>query len=161
MKRTLVIIAALVVAAAAGVSGFWFGVREGTKLASMVDSAPRGMISLHNIRALDAGKTGNLRILFESDIDSALMWWDTLSSHPLRPVLGELLGFDPMPYSEKYIRELAVYRRDNPSPLVSSLEDPRVLENLARNNPQLAQELVERGRDTAEAIRNTVNRYAQ
>jgi hypothetical protein len=103
---------ALVVATAA----FWFGMREGMRLGVMLDSAPRGSIAVAHLRALDAGKTGNLRISLEGDVDMALIWAYYVQDYPLRPLFEPVWGY-PLYYHAESLQRVATYRKATPSPL--------------------------------------------
>lgn len=116
MTRVRFILIALTLALVVGAGAFWFGVREGMRLGVMLDSVPRGAIALHNLRALDTGKTGNMRIGLEGDVDTAMIWSYHLQEYPLHSLLEPVWGY-PMHYHTDYLKRLTTYRKSTPSPL--------------------------------------------
>jgi hypothetical protein len=115
MNRAKFVIVALGVALIVGAGAFWLGVREGMQLGVMLDSVPRGAIALHHLRALDTGKTGNMRIGLEGDVNMALIWSYHTQEHPLHGFLEPLWGY-PMHYHTDYLRRLTNHRKATPSP---------------------------------------------
>jgi hypothetical protein len=116
------------------VAAFWLGFREGANVGLMVDSLPRGAMALHHIAGIERGKTQNVLISLESDVDMALLWGHHLEHHPLRSVLEPAWGL-PLSLSEQYLTRLADYRQQHPSPLGA--------EALAKEPPPQTEEQIE------------------
>jgi hypothetical protein len=110
---------------------------------------------------LDKGPADNLRILFESDIDSGLQWWAHLEEYPLFGVINELSGQDVVPGVQRYVRRIATYRKDHDSPLSDPARIERMLENARQNDPALAKDLEQGGREADENIKNMIEKYAE
>jgi hypothetical protein len=116
MTRAKVITLSCGIALAIAAVAFWFGMREGIRIGVMLDSVPRGSIAVAQLRALDAGKTGNLRINLEGNVDMALVWAYELQEHPLYPLFEPVWGY-PLRYHAQSLQRLANYRKTTPSPL--------------------------------------------
>ena len=58
----------------------------------MLDSIPRGGISLSHLERVSQGVTKNMVTSFEADVDLALIWAYQLEQHPLMPALEPLWG---------------------------------------------------------------------
>jgi hypothetical protein len=112
MAITLGVATALVIALAA----FWFGMYQGMSLGIMLDSVPRGSIAIYHLRALDSGKTGNMRLGLENQVDAALISAYHVQEHPLRALLEPVWGY-PMQYRAASLQRLADYRKATLSPL--------------------------------------------
>lgn len=110
-SRRIVLFTAFAVALVA--SSFWLGFREGAHVSLLIDSAPRGALSLDQ---LERGTTRNTAISLETDIDVALLWSDRLEQSALYPLLEPLWGL-PVSSNAEYLHRLATYRRAHPSPL--------------------------------------------
>ena len=80
----------------------------------MLDSIPRGGISLSHLERVSQGVTKNMVTSFEADVDLALIWAYQLEQHPLMPALEPLWG---LRMSEESLTRLANYRKLNLSPL--------------------------------------------
>jgi hypothetical protein len=91
---------------------------------------PRGVVAAQHLRALEAGKTDNIAISLEFDVDNGLVWGYEILEHPMRPLWGPLWGFDVGPQLEQYATRLADYRRDHPSLMRAGTkdEDPQGVE---------------------------------
>ena len=126
MKRATVVVALFSVAMAGATGGYWLGFRHAWQRALMAEAPVRGAIAIHQLRALDQGQSDNLRISFESDIDSGLMWWAQLEDFPLFDAINTLSGQAVTPDVEKYVRRLATYRKGHESPL----RDPVLIANI-------------------------------
>lgn len=96
------------------VISFWLGFREGAQVGVMVDSIPRGSISVSHLSKVRQGATRNTVASFESDVDLALIWAYRLEQHPLAPAFEPLWGLH---VSEESLTRLANYRKTNLSPL--------------------------------------------
>src|SRR5438093_2361896 len=113
------------------VLGLWVGVREGSKLALLVEQAPRGVIALKLLSAARDGKPERIKNILELYVDQGLVGaHDYLQSplrpffeSPVRPYLGLLWELDPNSYIEQYAIELANYRKNNPSPIPAYLAE--------------------------------------
>lgn len=99
-----------------GAAAFWLGMREGLRRGVMLDSVPRGVIALAYLRALTAGKTENMRIGLEHDVDMAIIWSYHIQQYPLHPLLEPVWGY-PMHYHADYLQRLANHRKSVPSPM--------------------------------------------
>jgi hypothetical protein len=162
MKRYLIFGTwALLLASAAAVGGYWWGFRDGSRLGLMADAAPRGAVAIGNLRLLEKDQTDSVRFYLESEVDSALMWWHELDRFPLRRALNILSGGDVIPGDEKYVRRLATYRREHPSPLDDPSLNQRMLEDVAAADPSMAKELQEGERKRRQAIRDMIQKYGQ
>jgi len=123
----------------------------------MIDSAPRGAIALHHLKAIASGQTTNTLVSLESDIDTALLWNHRLQEESLRLVVEPILGFD-LDANRKYLTRLADYRRDHASPLGP--------EAVAKPEPQSEKDrefrtwLIEGARQNQAIISQMVERYA-
>src|SRR5450755_3788442 len=114
MKRIAIAISVVLVCAASGAAGYWFGFRDAYPLGLMADAAPRGMLAIRYLNALDAGKTDRLRTAFEFDIDNGLIWSHYLSEAPFHDHWQALWGV-PNLEASGYLPRLADYRRSHPS----------------------------------------------
>jgi hypothetical protein len=101
------------------VGSFWLGFREGAEASLLVDAAPRGSISLYHLEGLRQGKTKNMVIGLESDIDIALLSADRIDHHPLQPIFEPVFGL-PISSSSQILVRLANYRKSNASPLTAA-----------------------------------------
>ena len=120
MNRPSVVTAILVAAALSSAGSFWFGFREGAAAAFLVAWPPRAFISLRNIEWIRDEKTKNALSFLESDVDSGLMWAMTLDDYPLKDFLEPVWGIS-VTGSEKYLVQLADYRKNHKSPLSAGL----------------------------------------
>ena len=109
------VLAMSVVVVALPLFGFWIGFREGAEVGIMLDAVPRGGISLFHLSKTDQGATKSTVTALESDVDLALIWAHRIEEHPLAPVMGPLLGLEPL--SKESLERLANYRKAHPSPL--------------------------------------------
>ena len=158
MMRAKVIALACGIALVAATVAFWFGMREGMRLGAMLDSAPRGSIAVAHLRALDAGKTGNLRISLESDVDMALIWGYQIQDYPLRSLFEPVWGY-PLHYQVKSLERVANYRKTTPSPLRAEAlaKEPLPPGEEARTNREW---LIDGARENDKIIDLMVLRYA-
>ena len=116
MVRARFVLLCCGIALAIATAAFWFGIQEGMRLGVMLDSVPRGSIAVGQLRALDEGKPGNLRINLEGNVDMALIWAHEVQDHPLRPLFEPVWGY-PLHYHRESLQRLANYRKAVPSPL--------------------------------------------
>jgi hypothetical protein len=102
---------------ALALGSFWLGFREGAVVGLLVDAAPRGSMSLHQLESLkNNGLTQNVAIALEGDIDLALLYADQYERHLLHPLLEPIWGI-PVSSSSSRLGRLAEYRKLNASPL--------------------------------------------
>src|SRR5437867_5528175 len=67
------------------VLGLWVGVREGSKLALLVEQAPRGVIALKLLSAARDGKPERIKNILELYVDQGLVGAHDYLQSPLRP----------------------------------------------------------------------------
>ena len=127
----------------------------------MVAAAPQGAVALWQVQLLDVGRTEEVKFKLESDVDSGLIWWYETSRSPLRPLLNQLSGTDVVPNYEKYIRQLAAYRKTHPSPVLDPALTAQVQSNLAKVDPDFGAMAAEGARDAQRAIDAMVTEYGQ
>jgi hypothetical protein len=158
MTRARFITIALTFAVVVGVGAFWLGMREGMRLGVMLDSVPRGAIALDHLRALDAGKTGNMRVGLEGDVDIAMIWSYHIQEYPLHPLLEPVWGY-PMHYHADYLQRLANHRKSTPSPMRADAlaKEPVPLGEEARANRE---DLLEGARENDKIIQLMIKRYS-
>jgi hypothetical protein len=160
MKRHLILgTAALLLALGAAVGGYWLGFRHGSRLALMADAAPRGAVAIGNLHLLEKGQTNSVRFYLESEVDSGLMWWHELDQFPLRRALNALSGGDVIPGDEMYVRRLAIYRKEHPSPLDDPSLNREMLEHMP--DPSVVNDLEEGDRSRRQAIKEMLQKYGQ
>ena len=159
MKRWQVLTVVLVAVVSSGTFGFWLGFRDGWSRGVAADSGPRGALAVAGLKAIEADRLDNVRLMLESDVDNGLMGWDSLSHWPLLPAVKVLVGEDRSTY-ETYIRRLAQYRKTHPSPFADPAIGAEFARNLAEVDPAEAAAVHERHRRVHEAIDAVVRRYA-
>ena len=94
---------------------FWLGFREGAEVGLMLDSGPRGGISLFHLQSMEKGATRNMTTSLESDVDLALIWAHRLEGYPLLPAIEPLWGISTQ--NRGSLERLANYRKGHPSPM--------------------------------------------
>jgi hypothetical protein len=160
MKRYLLLgTVALLLASAAAVGGYWLGFRHGCRLGLMADAAPRGAVAIGNLRLLEKGQTDSVRFYLESEVDSGLIWWNELDRFPLRRALNTLSGGDVIPGDETYVRRLAIYRKEHPSPLDDRRLNQEMLEHVP--DPAVIKDLEEGDRTRRQVIKEMLQKYGQ
>jgi hypothetical protein len=124
----------------------------------MLDSVPRGAIALDHLGALDAGKTGNMRIALEGDVDLAMIWSYHIQEYPLHPFLEPVWGY-PMHYHADYLQRLANHRNSTPSPMRADAlaREPVPPGAEAQANRE---DLLEGARENDKIIQLMIKRYA-
>lgn len=161
MKQLSIGFALLVALGLAAASGYWMGFRHAWGLGLQADAPVRGSIAIAHLKMLERGQASDLRIPFEAEIDSGLMWWAQLEDHPMYPFLNVLTGQEIVPDYELYVKRVANYRKANKSPL----RDPVLVESMLRSvrekDAGFADELVEGGRQSDAAIDRMVEKYGQ
>jgi hypothetical protein len=115
MKRWQIAALLLVACGFSAAAGFWVGFREAWTLGVAVDNLPRGARSVAHLQAIRAGKIRPVELGLEFDVDNGLLWGFEVMNHPLRELWGPLWGLDVYPGYERYLTQLANYRRDHPS----------------------------------------------
>jgi hypothetical protein len=160
MKPWAIVVVIVCVAVVSAIGGFWFGFRQAWGMGVMADAAPRGAIAIAHIRWLDNGRTGDVKMQLESDIDSGLLWWHELSHSKLSGVLNTLSGSDVYPTNEEYVRRLAVYRKAHPSPFWDPKLQAETEATMAKADPAIAADFVEAGRTSRRAIEEEISKYA-
>jgi hypothetical protein len=141
-------------------AGFWFGFNEGAKAGVLLDSIPRGSISLAYLEKVKTyqGISKNMVTAFESDIDVGLLFAHRLEEHPLFPVLEPLWGL-PVSHAKAPLMRLATYRHSHPSPLRAEALSAEPFPDSAEG-AALRKETLDGARRTDEAISSMVSRYA-
>lgn len=146
----------VLLAVAIAAMSFWLGFREGAQVGIMVDSIPRGSISLAHLGKVQQGVSRNMVTAFEGDVDLALIWAYRLEQHPLAPALEPLWG---LRVSEQSLTRLASYRKANPSPLgaqaLAAEPVPDTPEAVAAHK-----DLLEGARQNERVISSMVAKYA-
>jgi hypothetical protein len=99
--------------------GFW----SGLSASLLLESTPKGVLAAANLKALESGKTEPLKLYLESDVDQALSYYSLQKEAWWYPVFksGALL-VNPDEY-ERYIRSVANYRKQHPSPTKEDVFD--------------------------------------
>ncbi len=126
----------------------------------MVESAPRGVVGLQLMRSIDAGRAHEATYYFESQVDSGLMFWHDVQNSALYPFLNQLSGTDVTPGAEKYVRQLAAFRKDHPSPLWDPEDMAEVETYLREHKPKTAEDLLKGSREAQAAMDAVVLEYA-
>jgi N-acyl-D-aspartate/D-glutamate deacylase len=150
----------LVVALVSAGVGFGIGFRQAWTLGSTVDSTGRGVAGLQLMRSIDAGRTHEVTYYFESQVDAGLMSWHSVQSSTLYPFLNQLSGVDVTPGMEPYVRQLAAYRKNNPSPLWDPRDMAKVEAYLRDHKPETAEDSIAASRAAKEAMDSVVSEYA-
>jgi hypothetical protein len=113
------------------------------------------------VKLLEQGRLSDLRMLYESDIDSGLVWWAQLEDDRTYRLLNVLSGHAVVPQYEQYVKRAATYRKSNKSPL----RDPTLVESMLKSareaDPAFARDLEDGGREVEQAIDRMVKKYAQ
>ena len=158
MKRSHIALAFAFSCVASGVIGYWLGFREALPLGIAADFLPRGVIAVGHLKALRTGKTENMAIALEYDVDTALIMGEELFQHPLRNLTGPLWGFNFYPDYEGYAVRLADYRKEHPS-----LMKPDAFDNVPPDKERYREfyrELARGTRENIAKVNSMVERYA-
>lgn len=162
MKRNLLFCTlAFLLAAASAVGGYWWGFRQAWGLAQMADAGPRGALAIEQLHQLEKGTSEPIRLQLESEIDLGLTWWHQIDEFPLRFALNTLSGTDVIPEEETYVRRLAVYRKEHPSPLEDPSLNQQLLDNARKLDPAIAKDLEDSGREHRRIVQEMLERYGQ
>lgn len=158
MLRTLTFLAVAIVAAAVG---YGVGFRQAWSLGVMADAPARGAIAVSLLNALDRNQLDPIRTQLEAEVDSGLRWWAQVEQSPLHGVLNALSGQDLIPANLRYVRRVATYRKTHPSPLADPAVVTGMLESVGADDPDLAAELAEGGKEQDAAIARMSEKYGQ
>ncbi|MBS0376733.1 MAG: hypothetical protein JSR73_19320 [Proteobacteria bacterium] len=101
---------------AAGLGGYWAGLRSGVKLAEGSRSVEMGAVAVEELTLLETGHPDKARLFLEVGVDDGLIGWGDLTS--VRSRLSEaVFGSGLPPFDdERMVRLLARYRKAHPSP---------------------------------------------
>jgi hypothetical protein len=158
MLRTLTLLAVAIVAAAAG---YCIGFRQAWNLSVMADAPVRGAIAVGMLKSLDRNQLDPIRTQFEAEIDTGLIWWAELEQSPMQRALNALSGQDLIPANLRYVRRVATYRKTHPSLLADPAVVTGMLESVGADDPDLAAELAESGKEQDAAIARMIEKYGQ
>ncbi len=160
MKSRRVITSCLVVAFLSAGVGFWFGFRQAWTLGSTVNSVSHGVAGLQLMRSINEGRAHEATYYFESQVDAGLIGWHDVQNSTLYPFLNQLAGIDVTPGTETYVRQLAVYRKNVPSPLWDPKGMAKVEAYLREQKPKTAENLLATSRAAKDAMDAVVSEYA-
>lgn len=153
ITRTPLVVA---VSAALVVISFWLGFREGVRVGVMVDSVPRGGISLFQLNKINQGVSQNMVTALETDIDLGLLWAHQIEQHPLNPLFEPLWELQ---VSKAALTRLATYRAAHPSPLrVEALQTEEVPDT--PEGKAFRKDLLESAQKNEQIISAMVKKYA-
>jgi hypothetical protein len=161
MKRLAIVLSLTAAVGVAACSGYWLGFRHAWEMGLQADAPARGSLALGQLKMLETGRTSDLRTFFESDIDSGLLWWDQLEAYPLFGWINVLSGYDLLPDQVRFVRRIATYRKDHPSPLREPALIQQMLDSTRQKDPAFAAELEVSGREGDEAIDRMIRKYGQ
>lgn len=161
MKKYAVLLALVVAAVVAAAAGYWVGFRHAWEMGLMADAPIRGVLATHYLRALEKGRSDDLRTSFEGDIDVGLMMWALLEESPQFGAINALSGQDVVPGSEKYVRRLATYRKSHQSPLRDPELVERMLGSVRETDSTFAEDLEASGHEGDAAIDRMIEKYAE
>src|SRR5512147_2774329 len=115
MKRALIYVALAAGGLACAAGGYWLGFRDAWYLSISAASIPRAVVATHQLRYLRSGRPGPVIAALEFDVDKGLSWAEDVFDHPLRDLWKPVWGLDVYPGYERYVVQLASFRRENPS----------------------------------------------
>ena len=154
--RTARTIGFIAVSVALVVLSFWLGFREGVRVGVMVDSVPRGGISLFQLGKINQGASQNMVTMLETDVDLGLLWAHQIEQHPLNPLFEPLCDLQ---VSKESLVRLATYRAAHPSPLrAENLQTGGLTD--APEGKALRMNLLESARNNEQIISTMVKKYA-
>ena len=157
MQRILALLLLLV--ATSGCS-FWYGFREGSHVAVMLDAVPRGGLSLFQLENAKQGVvTKNMVTLLEGDIDQALVWAHQMEQYPIYSILEPVWGLPVSPTREPLTR-LANFRKAHPSPLTAAALSAEPMPTEAEA-AALRREIITGTKEREQVIASMVTKYAQ
>jgi len=155
------IIAFVTVALIAVASGYWLGFSQAFSLGLMAQAPVRGSIAAGQLNSLDRGRLDDVRTQLESEVDLGLIWWAQLEEFPLYRALNVLSRQSVVPDNLRYMRRVAAYRKAHASPLAHPELIDQMLESVRADDPDLANQLVEGGRENEAAIARMIQKYAE
>lgn len=158
MKPWQIGLALVLSCTASGAAGFWFGFREGLPFGLAADSLPRAVNAAGHLTELRAGKTANVMLMLEYDIDNGLIAGYDIVEHPLRGLLGPVWGFNIYPEYNKYVIRLANYRKEYPSLLKSDASD--IVPQGKEQDREFYSDVAKGNRENVGKINIMVERYA-
>ena len=162
MKRHLIFgTVTLLLALVAGVGGYWLGFLYGSRWGLMADGLPRGVVAVGNLHLLERGHPDSVRFYLETEVDSGLMDWDQLERFPLRSAFNTLYGDNVIPGYEGYVRKLAAYRKEHPSPLDDPSLTQQTIQHIREQDPAMAQEMQEGDSLRRQRIQELLKKYGQ
>jgi hypothetical protein len=161
MKRLSTAFALFVALGLALASGYWIGFRHAWSLGLQADAPVRGSLAIGHLKLLDTGRLSDLQTFYESEIDSALIWWAQLEDYPMFRYLNVLSGHEVVPDHERYVKRVANYRRTNKSPLRDVALVESMLQSAREKDAGFADELERSSRDAEAAIDRMVEKYGQ
>jgi hypothetical protein len=147
----------IALSAALVVFSFWLGFREGAHVGIMVDSVPRGGLSLFQLNEINRGVSRNMSTLLETDVDLGLLWAHQIEQHPLNPLFEPLWSLH---VSEATVARLATYRAAHPSPLRSEALQAEVAMPDTPEGRAVRKELLESSQKNEQIISSMVKKYA-
>jgi hypothetical protein len=159
MKRiTPISVAVVIFICAAFFAGLKVGLDKGMDLSFYVDAPARGAIATQQLNALRSGKTDFVITSLEFSVDQCILWHNDL----LNSNWAWLLGSDKKTFisnSDEYMRRIAQYRQQHPSPTEPTMFDvvPPGKEQLREEYQKLAKGI----RENRQIIDAIVARYAK
>jgi hypothetical protein len=158
MKRWQIAVLFVIGCSLSASAGFWFGFREAWQLGIAADFLPRGVIAAQQLQALKAGKTHNLAVALEFDVDNGLIWGHEVFGHPLRSLWKPIWSLDVYPNYEQYAIRLANYRKEHPS-----LMKPDTFDKVPPDQEHQAdfyRDLAQGARESTTKLNSMIERYA-
>jgi hypothetical protein len=117
MNRTASFIALFSTVVLLASVSFVSGYRNGWKSGLLSEAIPRGVLASQQLQALDGGKSENTKLQLNGQIDFGLIAANELLERPGLGWLATLSGLNLEEQQLGYIRRLAEFRSQNPSPL--------------------------------------------
>jgi hypothetical protein len=157
MNRWVAITGSLLFSIATGVFGYSYGLRQGWQLGLMADAAPRAVIAVSNLKALQKGNTEPINLFLETDVDMGIFWSYHLRQHPLANYFEPIWGLNAFTTNDEYLVRLAKYRKVNPSPFKVDAFD--VAPKADDDSKEFYADLAMQSRENARIIEEVVMRY--
>jgi hypothetical protein len=151
----------LVLAAASVLGGYVLGFRQAWDLGLMANAPVRGAIAVAQLRSLENENIANVRAGLDTDIDSGLIWWAEIERFPLYGMLDALSGHSVVSENLGYVRRVATHRKTHASPLKNPKISAAVSEAVREEDPEMADQLIEGGKQAEAAIDLMVRKYAE
>jgi hypothetical protein len=127
----------------------------------MSNMPTRGAIAVAQMRSLDNEHIENIRAVLDGDIDNGLIWWAELERSPLYGALDTLRGHSVVSDNLPSVRRVASYRKTHASPLMNPKISATADESVRKEDPEMADELIEGGKQAQAAIDLMVQKYAE